>query len=703
MGSTHASSRWLRALGRKKGTLAVATLSGLAGAAALALLYPSVYRARSSVQLEWASRQDLGTAPVVADVTTELQIVRSAPILFVAAQRLGRIPEGLGIEEGLRNSAYGEVVEDLRRRLQVSRRGETLILDMHAEAETPREARDLANQAALAYQGYRNGQAAGRGEMPEQLGRDYRQQIEASLQDAEARLNEFKLTHRVLEGHSAIQIHLSRILDLDEQALQVDQKGRRARELLGILKAPVEVGRDAMPSLEFPDAPAAYERLRARYIEILFKRQDLLIGFTESHPEIEELRRQGEEAREQLVAALERFIGDLDEKMHHVMAQKNELEQANLVYLGDEIEFARLRREVERIQGVIDRMEQTRQSAELQASLKTDLVRLLELATLPARPARGYPLWGLVALALLGPAVGLGLTLGAEALDRSLHTPAEVEARLGTPVLTLVPSFEAEATARGDPFRGLVVHNAPDSAAAESFRILRSALARPDRPTRVVLVTSSVEGEGKTLLAANLAAAYAQNQQSTLLLEANVRAPDLHEVVPFGQGQGWTNVLAEGLSWPEVTKDIYDLVVFGLLDPATLTRAPGLDNLKILPVGNAPLHPVESLEELVRKGLFPQLRREFDIVIVDGPPLLPTADASALFPAVDAVVLIYRAGRTPRAMATRALEALRGAKEKFVGVVFNEAEVTRDRDTAATAAVRPEGDEADASGLAVSS
>ncbi|MBI2061662.1 MAG: hypothetical protein HYT87_18130 [Nitrospirae bacterium] len=686
MTGAHPRSRLERVFQRRKKTLAISVIVAIVVGFTFLLFRRSVYRTHSSIEL--ASAQSPG-APIFSgmDLTTELQVIRSLAVMTLVAQELGRIPKGVTDEEAARNRVFQETAAEIQGKVSVAQRGHTHIIDILVESNDAREARDVANFTAFAYKQYRSRRSTERGEWAEQASSVYKSKIESALQDAEAKLNAFKLTHRMVEGHSALQVHLNRILDLDEQTLRIDQQSRRARDLIQALGQPQTARADTMPSLEIMDAPTGYDLIRNEYLDLLFKRQEKLTLLTESHPEVVELDRQIDETKNQLIRSLDLMLQDLDVKTQYLAGQKNTLEKANLTYLSDEVEFAKLSREVERLQTMLDRAEQNWQTAQIEDSIRSDYVRVLELALLPHSSLRRFSPLPLAAIILLGILIGVGIAFVQESYQFTLHTVSDVESQLRMPVLAVVPHAESKrppgaqrSVADGmrapaaPVFASMITHYQPQSYEAESFRILRAAIWKKHPSCKVVFMTSSVPGEGKTFVASNLAIACAQAHQATLLLEANVRRPALHTVFPFEPDTGLTHVLTEGRSVMECGKDLYHFLLAGIA-PSSLQASPGLDNLRILPAGPELLSPTEAVDEFIRRGLLNQLKRDYDVIVIDGAPLVAVADSSLMAPVADSVLLVYRVGRTTRAMARRALDHLKTLNADVMGVVLNDVEM----------------------------
>jgi protein-tyrosine kinase len=200
------------------------------------------------------------------------------------------------------------------------------------------------------------------------------------------------------------------------------------------------------------------------------------------------------------------------------------------------------------------------------------------------------------------------------------------------------------------PESRLVAVGAPDSAAAEQFRVLHARLAQlgTRRPLRVVAVTSAARGEGRTTVAANLALTAAQEGRATLLLEADLRRPSLARLFGLAPRAGLAEVLDGAAELGQAIARV--------------------GALSVLCAGGAP--EGSALQRTPRAAsVMEQLRAEFDLVVVDAPPALAFSDGDRLAGAADGAILVVRAGMTPRQVVRLALETL---GERVAGVVLND-------------------------------
>lgn len=249
----------------------------------------------------------------------------------------------------------------------------------------------------------------------------------------------------------------------------------------------------------------------------------------------------------------------------------------------------------------------------------------------------------------LGLVVGLLLAMLREVLDNTVRSVEMLRELTDTPVLGVIGR---DSSAKKQP---LIVETQARSIRAEAFRQLRTNLQFVDveRPAKVITITSSTAGEGKTMTAANLAVAFAEAGRRVLLIEADLRRPRVAELLDLDRTIGLTNVLA------------------GQIGVGQALQPWGSSGLTLLPSGSIPPNPSELLGSHQMVELVAELRDQFDMVIVDTPPLLPVTDAAVAAIHSDGAVVVVRYGKTKRPQVARAFQILHGVDARILGAVLN--------------------------------
>ena len=217
-----------------------------------------------------------------------------------------------------------------------------------------------------------------------------------------------------------------------------------------------------------------------------------------------------------------------------------------------------------------------------------------------------------------------------------------------------------ESSAALDPGDGdidphLVTYFDRMSPITEQYRTLRTNIQRvdPDRPPRVLTVTSAIPGEGKSTSVLNLALAYAEDKQArVVVVDANLRMPSVHRLMSVDNQRGLSDFLAGNV----------------MLELA-LQRT-RMANLSVVPAGRLTSNPSDLLAGSRMDDLLTRLSRDFSTVILDTPPVASMADAAILAPRTDGTLLVVKLGETPRALVARAIEVLEKANARILGTVL---------------------------------
>ncbi|MCM8901696.1 CpsD/CapB family tyrosine-protein kinase [Caldicoprobacter algeriensis] len=201
----------------------------------------------------------------------------------------------------------------------------------------------------------------------------------------------------------------------------------------------------------------------------------------------------------------------------------------------------------------------------------------------------------------------------------------------------------------------LVTHTDPKSPIAEAYRILRTNIefSSTDRKIKVILVTSSGPAEGKSTTAANMAIAMAEANRRVLLIDCDLRKPSIHRMFGLVNIKGLTNILVEGLEYSEIT------------------NVTEVENLEVITSGPKPPNPSELLGSQRMKEFLDKVREDYDVIIIDTPPVLPVTDAAVLSQYVDGVVLVAGYGLTTFDAAVQAKASLQKVNARILGVVLN--------------------------------
>jgi capsular exopolysaccharide synthesis family protein len=289
--------------------------------------------------------------------------------------------------------------------------------------------------------------------------------------------------------------------------------------------------------------------------------------------------------------------------------------------------------------------------------------QVIAQADVPSKPISPQPRRDAALAAAFGLVLGLGLGFGRDALDDRIRFPEDLER--AAPQLSVLASIPKVARSRRKGRRSVIALDAPNSAAAEAYRSLRTGIefARTHMPLEVIVVTSAVAGEGKSTTAVNLAVSLAQAGFKVVLIDGDFRRPALAGALGVDAGDGLTSVLLKR----------------NTLDQALQTiPLAGEQSLKLLAPGPVPANPSDVLAWPAVGAIVDQLKAMADYVIIDTPPVLPLSDALVVARWADGVLLSAHTRVTRRRRLDKALDKMeQGLSAPILGVTLNAVRVGR--------------------------
>jgi succinoglycan biosynthesis transport protein ExoP len=486
-----------------------------------------------------------------------------------------------------------------------------------------------------------------------------RVQLEASeraLSEHRARYNLAKPEAGSLAEQQATEVN-AQLVAARAQTVEKKAKYEQAQRILD-----GGAGIDSVAAVMDTPAIAA---LRGQQATITRQRAELLTRYGPEHPAIVKIRAEHADIEKQIAREVGRVVQTL--RTDYEFAQKKEdslegsLSELTKSHDAQEQTIIRLReleRDVHSNRTLYDAVLARFKEAEQQTSLQNAESRLVAPAFTPGRPS--YPQTGLFLLAAIAGGVILGLAVIAtlEFLEKGFTGAVQIERMLGLPVIALVPQLEEkELTIEGRPapphkYAALK----PQSAFGESIRSARllTQSAGDGRRSKLILITSSIAGEGKTTMALSFAMSAAiSSGQRVLLIDCDLRAQSASRQFNLFQERGLTDYLGGTI---ESSPALY---------PTTVA------NLTIMPAGSATENPPDLLGSEEMAIMLQSLRDGFDVIIMDAPPLLPVIDSVVLAGLTDRILLVVGWRKTPRNLVSRAVQLIEPAAHKISGVALN--------------------------------
>jgi polysaccharide biosynthesis transport protein len=377
-------------------------------------------------------------------------------------------------------------------------------------------------------------------------------------------------------------------------------------------------------------------------------------------PKLAELRASLAATQQSIQAEVGRLRARADNDYDNAVKEENDSRQRYQEDKGkaDElnnkaVEYSIVSQEAEQSRQFYEQLLQRLQEAGLIKGFNASNINIVDKGLVTAKPFKPkVPL--LMAVAIFG-GFSLGV-LGAFVLnlfDRKIYTIADVEDLLAQNVLGATPLLRQKSMSSQNSLAAMV-RREPQSSFAEGMRAIRSSvlLARGENPPKVILVTSSIAREGKTVFAANLATALSLNVQRVLLVDTDLRSGKLAHQLGLDRGPGLTELLTGRFAEPPI---------------AAYTA-----NLNVLQSGLAvPPNPSELLSSASMKHWLDRWRKEYDFIVLDGAPVLPVTDSVILTTVSDMTILLARSGLTSRPQLERSYAALAQSSNHHIALVLN--------------------------------
>lgn len=645
----------------------VALLTVSAGVVSLRL--EPLYESTSVVRIDRHSSVGLiglesGQTMPVSDMdqimATQVEIVESDPVLRPVAEKfhlLEREKQFKGLSpEKIREKRASPI---FLRRLKVTRPPNTYLIRITYRASDPRVAADVANAIAASYISHAFDYKDHAFEQVSDSIKKELSTLRAKMENSSASLVQYEKELNMVDPEKGSTIQTARLQQLNEEYTRAQTERLRKEAIVKALQDP-----DAVAAAEAAGhgdtLDHALERLNAAQQQFAAIRAVYGENYSEyrkAKDQVDELQKHVKEltttASDRAKVEYQQALGQeqrLNAVVHSAKVEVNNLSARALQY-------EQLKQEADNDKKLYEDLERRTAEADINNQFQDAIIQV----AVPALPAdkKVFPNLPLnLAIAfVLSCVLSVVWVVLADAVDVTLSDPEDVAKRLDVQVLGVIPATRN----LGGPVAIATTEPSNKRAAEaierfqESIRGLRTSigLANLDRPVRSLLVTSAQPSEGKSTTAANLALSFAQVGKRVLLVDADLRAPSVHKHFDTGTDTGLSDVLAGRVSWQDAMTRI---------DPW---------ELYVVPAGPVSRRAADMFVQAAAE-LFDEVCREFDIVIVDAPPLLGFAESHLLAAMADSVVVVTKAETTSGKTVSKALDALMRDRANIMGLVMTQ-------------------------------
>jgi capsular exopolysaccharide synthesis family protein len=485
----------------------------------------------------------------------------------------------------------------------------------------------------------------------------------AKVDASEHQLQEYKETNNASAVDDKQNIVLQKLTALQQQVVDArfELVGKEAayqqfqafqRDNKPIDSLPAIVGNEAIQTLK-----TSLATLRDEHAKITVQYGEKMPQVIASNARIKQAETELQTAMQNVVTSVE---SDYRAAAARVQALEGSLNQQKNEAMGLDrkmMEYSQLEMDAKSERQLYEKLLEQFNEGGVSGEFKGSNIQIVDPAETPQFPILPQVQRDLMMSAFGGFALAVVLAFGFEYFDSRIKSPDEVKAHLDVPFLGMIPAVSAKEANGEAP----LLQDTVPAAFAESIRAVRTAVlfSSAEEGTRSLVVTSTGPHEGKTLVSSSLAITLAQAGQRTLVIDADMRRPRMHEALGRPQEPGLSNVLV------------------GDTKLADAARPTSTQNLSFLAAGHIPPNPAELLGSKKYEELLVELRKRYDWIIIDAPPVMPVTDAALVAHSAGGVLFVVGSEMTPRSTAASAIEQLRVANARFVGVVLNRVNIKR--------------------------
>ena len=475
---------------------------------------------------------------------------------------------------------------------------------------------------------------------------------QSKLEKAEKTLQEYMKANDIVTLEDRVAVTPQKLSELGTQLIQAESRRKELEAMYSKITRDMEAA-ETVPAI---GDDATMRTLRSQILQAEQKIREMSSKFGVKHPvminamgDLEVLTKKKEQEINRIIQTVKNDYELASIRENDLRAQM-ERTKNEAVNLNDKfMQYGIFKRDIETNRQLYDALLVKMKEQSITEETNPVNLWMVEKAAVPDAPSSPRKKVNLLLGLVVGLFGGIGLAFFVEYLDDSIKTPEETEVILGAPVLGVVSDYRNKEHAIET-----IVRDEPNSFFSEAFKSLRTAvlLSSAKQPPKLILVTSSLPGEGKTTTSVNLALSMVQSGKRVLLIDGDMRKPRIHQVLELDNSKGLSTFLA------------------GASRSDSMQKGP-LPNLVVITAGPIPPNPSELLTAERLPELLDTLRSKFDFIICDSPPLLSVTDALILSRMFDGTMVVARSHRTTFRMAAKALKSLADIQSPVLGLFIN--------------------------------
>ncbi|MBU0653755.1 MAG: polysaccharide biosynthesis tyrosine autokinase [Gammaproteobacteria bacterium] len=636
------------------------------------LVSKNVYRATATLQIERETARvvdsDFLSSGDIRDTRdfyqTQFELIRSRTLA-------AKVIEELKLNETLENtSLFGHIKQwfgdddprskqtalenKLLDKLSVEPVKNSRLVAVHYESSDPEQAAQIANAVVSTFQRMNTERRVDTTTDAQEYLSQSIKEAKTRAEEAEKRMTQYAQEHGIfqLDGQDATTASLT-LQKLSEELVQAQKQRFEIESKYAVLS---DKGRALADRIGILEDGTAYLQTLGMQLEKL-KAQEQQQPSASLRKEISNVETKIEVAVKTKLTSLKGEVETAKNKENLTREGIARAKSAAMLEQDKTIAYNTLKQEATTNQELYQNLMQRLKEVGVAGGVAANNVAIIDKAQVPIDKFKPSLPTNLTFGALLGLLLGVSAAFLRDFMDDRVKDIAELERATQLPVLGIVPAVQDQTP---EQLATLTIRE-PRSGVAEAFRSLRTAMRfiLNDDNKGIIFVTSAHAGEGKSTTTANLACAYANAGNRVLLIDADLRNPSLHKTLGGSNEVGLANYLG------------------GYGDTTTLVQATNVTNLSLIPAGTLPDDPAELLASAQMEGLLATAHDNFDLIILDGPPVLGLADAIILASLADTTLLTVRAESTQMGTLSNALKRLRQSHANLSGILLNQVDMRR--------------------------
>ena len=576
--------------------------------------------------------------------------------------------------------SINEIANDLRKSVQIKQKEELDFINITSESESPVEAALIANTFAKKYLEFNLQENRKQVTVIKKFLGEQLKEKQQELYIAEDAIKSYQLKKGGAQLDQQAQLLVSKLADFEAQKNSAKIDISISQEKLDQYKREMEKKDPSISSFLSNKSSEPYLKKLQDQIASIETQRDVALASSKTTKAnvaiVEEYNSKIEALKEKLNKSMEMYradilssspeeIKDLSQKIFQeqvtyqsLVASNNSLsnvinsyEQRFNQLPSSTLELARLERERQADENLYNILNEKYQEAQLNEQATLGNVIVLNKAYPSKNPAKPNRIMIIIIGLIFGIGFGFGFVYIKSYFNKTVKSPEDLKDR-NINVLSWIPKIKEFSSKFNES--ELIVAKNPDSLQSEAFKTLRTRIQfSTDKDLKVILITSPAPGEGKSIITANLAVSFAQDHKKTVILDCDLRKPRIHTIFGDEDPNGFLNYF------------------FGKASYESIIKKTEVRNLDYITGGSIPPNPSEILGSPRMKAFLLKLKNEYDLIIIDSPPIMAVSDSEILSRLSDGNLLVATSESTEMDWLEESVELLSHDKNKFLGVILN--------------------------------